>query len=257
MKKAVVVGMGRVGSALAHSLYSTRDIELIGVISSKRIPPCLNEVGIGVVDWKMVADSDVIFVAVRDDVLKNVSERISEYVSAGAFVCHTSGVYSESVLGCCKDCGAYVGVFHPIKPFVDFCESLNGVFWGISGDECVKEFLSDLIDRWGGKAIEVHSDRHALYHSALFLMCGLAGVLPSVGEKILIDAGLSEEDARNVSRDLFLRCAEVFSRKGKLSGPMHRGDRETLRLHREALANWAPEIEELYSKLLKFSEEFG
>ena len=88
-------------------------------------------------------------------------------------------------------------------------------------------------------------------------MCGLAGVLPSVGEKILIDAGLSEEDARNVSRDLFLRCAEVFSRKGKLSGPMHRGDRETLRLHREALANWAPEIEELYSKLLKFSEEFG
>jgi predicted short-subunit dehydrogenase-like oxidoreductase (DUF2520 family) len=76
-------------------------------------------------------------------------------------------------------------------------------------------------------------------------------VLLAMATRVLTSAGVSEEAARGALGTLLTAAAENVRAAGPsaaLTGPVARGDVETVRAHLEALAD-APEVLELYRAL--------
>jgi predicted short-subunit dehydrogenase-like oxidoreductase (DUF2520 family) len=224
----VVVGRGKVGKALHRA---GRAAGLGVVLTSHRVRPVSTR--------RALREAELIVLAVPDDAIAETAASIAEVAGARSIVVHCAGARSTDVLGACSARGLSVGVMHPLISFASArtSPSLRGATFVIAGDRAAVRRARAFCRALGGTPVTaaIHGAR---YHAAAALVANGATALASVGVDILAGLGLDRPTAARAIGSLLSSVAANVARVGvpeALTGPIVRGDADTVARHRQAL----------------------
>ncbi|MBV8542092.1 MAG: DUF2520 domain-containing protein [Pseudonocardiales bacterium] len=246
-----VVSAGRVGSVLGAALSGAGHV-VVGVSavsrsSLRRAEELLPGTPVLPPD-DVVRRSDLVLLAVPDDVLPDL---VSGLAVTGAFrtgqiAVHTNGARGVDVLAPAIAAGVLPLALHPAMTFTGRAEDLarlaaacvgvtvaDGTGWSV-GEALVLEM--------GAEPVRVPSRARPLYHAALAHGANHLATLVRDAVDALERAGVVP--AERLLGPLLEAALDNTLRHGDraLTGPVTRGDIDTLRLHLQALAQAAPEL---------------
>jgi predicted short-subunit dehydrogenase-like oxidoreductase (DUF2520 family) len=249
-----VVGAGRVGAVLAAALQAAgHDVVAVAgesAASRTRIETLLP--GVHVDKPSAVSRAcDLLLLTVPDDMLGNVVAMLSASgaIRPGQRVVHTSGKHGLAVLRPAADRGAEVLAMHPAMTFtgtdVDLAR-LPGCVYGVTATAATEQLARDLVADLGGSIVWVAEDRRALYHAGL--AHGANHLVTLVAQAMDLLRASGAEDPAGTLRPLLTAALDNALSYGSaaLTGPIVRGDVETVRAHLADIAVSAPETLESY-----------
>jgi predicted short-subunit dehydrogenase-like oxidoreductase (DUF2520 family) len=215
---ASVVGAGRVGTALAARLSESLPARLTG-----------RELEVGA--------ADLVVLCVPDRVVHEVAAAIP----AGPWIAHTSGARTLDAL----DPHARRFSLHPLQTFVSHRgpEQLDGAWAAVTGesDEALRAAfrLADLLRL---RPFELEDDARLVYHTAAVMAQSFLVALHTAAAELMEEAGAPPD----ALLPLMLRTME---NDFELTGPITRGDWETIERHLEVIRVRRPELEPMYRAL--------
>lgn len=204
---------------------------------------------------QLIKDSEVIFITTPDDTIPNIDQQISRFDLKNKSICHTSGSLKSFALSNAKKSGAFIYSIHPIFAFssknINFHE-LEKIYFSIEGDisnEASNMPVLTILKILGNKYFVRKSEDSASYHLANVFVSNLVLSLLEIGAEYFAQIGLSQEEALEAMAPLVKGNIENIFEKGfvdSLTGPIARGDVQTVKRHLEALQ---AEDRILYKKL--------
>jgi predicted short-subunit dehydrogenase-like oxidoreductase (DUF2520 family) len=251
MQRSVsVIGPGNWGSSLAHALV-VAGVRLEEVIvptgrSGRRYAAWARALPRTTLDRARL-EADVLWLCVPDAVtaqvtrrlVKRAVKRLGERPLEGQIVVHSSGVLSSTVLQEAARAGASVASVHPMMSFPTRTPvALEGILFGVEADASSRRILNAIVRRIGGRPFAVKTASKALYHaigmlSSPLLVSHLAAALQTAAL-----AGFTPPQARRLIEPIARATLDNFFLRGagkSFSGPIARGDVQTIRLHLQAL----------------------
>ncbi len=244
-----VVGAGRVGAVLAAALRAAGH-EVVAAAGESDASRGRIEALLPGVEMTKPSDaaraSDLLLLTVPDDMLPNVVTMLSASgaIHAGQVVVHTSGRHGLAVLEPARAVGARVIAMHPAMTFsgteIDL-PRLAGCVFGVTADEADRELTEALVADLGGRPMWVPEDRRTLYHAGL--AHGANHLVTLVAEAMEILSAAGAEDPAATLRPLLTAALDNALEHGDaaLTGPIVRGDVETVRAHLADLVANAPQ----------------
>ncbi len=201
------------------------DHEIVGVLSRSQSDswPSFN--------WdEALPEADLLLIAVSDDSISEVSERLAPHSQSIPVVAHMSGFVPLSALSPFHEDDIATGGFHPLQSLPDAergAAALTGAYVGIGGDPLAVDTLTHLATSLGMFPFELDDSSRPAYHAAAAAAANFVVTSLAVSADLFESAGI---DPR-VSRPLVERAvANVFSEGAwaSLTGPIARGDIETV-----------------------------
>lgn len=243
-----VVGAGRVGAVLAVSLREAgHEITAVaGESDASRIRIETLLPGVPVDKPTAVARScDLLLLTVPDDSLDNVVRMLvaSGAIRSGQYLVHTSGHHGLEVLRPALEIGAHGAAMHPAMTFtgteVDLGRLVGCVF-GVTCETAQRSMAADLVDDLGGTVVWVAEENRTLYHAALAHGANHLVTLVAQAMELLRTAG--SEDPAATLRPLLTAALDNALTYGDaaLTGPIVRGDVDTVRAHVSTLLTTSP-----------------
>ncbi len=243
-----VIGAGRVGAVLAAALRSAGHEVVTAAgesdASRGRIADLLP--GVGIDKPSAVARScDLLLLTVPDDMLDNLVSDLANSGSLrkGQYVVHSSGRHGLAILAPAIAVGARAIALHPAMTFtgtaVDL-ERLSGCVFGLTAETAERDVAAQLVADLGGRPMWVPESRRALYHAGL--AHGANHLVTLVSEAMEILAAAGADDPAATLRPLLTAALDNALDHGDaaLTGPIVRGDVNTVRAHLEGIAAEAP-----------------
>ena len=254
MIRVGVVGAGRVGAVVAAALqaagHQVTAVAGESAASRTRIETLLP--GVHVDKPTAVARScDLLLLTVPDDMLANVVTMLAAAgaIRPGQSVVHTSGKHGLAVLAPAADLGAHVLAMHPAMTFtgtdVDL-ERLDGCVYGVTAAPDTQALAETLVADLGGRMMRVDEDRRTLYHAGLAHGANHLVTLVAQAMDLLRESG--SDDPAGTLRPLLTAALDNALTYGDaaLTGPIVRGDVETVRAHVADIAATSPGTLESY-----------
>jgi len=206
-----VIGSGRVGAAVAARL---------------------RERGVGV-----EPDAGLVLICVPDDAIADVAAGIP----AGPWIAHVSGATSLAALE------PHVRRFslHPLQTFTRARgpEQLDGAWAAVTAEtdeaRAAGRWLAETV---GLRAFELDDAARPLYHAGAAMSSNYLVTLHEVASDLFRAAGAPPEA-------LVPLMQRTIENGFELTGPIERGDWETVEAHRSAIRAARPELEPLYDVL--------
>jgi predicted short-subunit dehydrogenase-like oxidoreductase (DUF2520 family) len=202
----------------------------------------------------VIRDADLLLIATPDDAVPAVASQIAELdaVRPHQVVLHFSGLLDRTALAVLESSGAGLGSFHPLQTIADpgsAAQRLTGACAGVEGDARAIETGEILARLLGMHPVRIAAGAKPLYHAAAVIAGNYPAVLAALAERLARAAGISPETAGRMYLPLLAGAAENLLAVGPgqaLTGPVRRGDLETLRRHLAALP---PDVQPLYRAL--------
>jgi predicted short-subunit dehydrogenase-like oxidoreductase (DUF2520 family) len=172
---------------------------------------------------------------------------------AAPFVGHVSGATPLSALVAAR---AETFGLHPLQTFAPPPASveLAGAGCAVSGSSPAALAVAvELARRLGMEPFEIDDEGRAAYHAAASIASNFLVTLQAAAERVAASAGLEAEEARSLLAPLVRRTVENWAALGPeraLTGPVARGDEDTVRAQRAAVEEAAPELLALFDALL-------
>ena len=189
---------------------------------------------------------DLILLAVADDALPAVIADLAT-MPLSATICHVSGRSGAALLDPLRAQGATTAAVHPAMTFTGDPAAevarMQGARFAITGaDAPAIAAARRLVALLGGVAVEVAEEHRALYHAALCHAANHLVTLIAGASDALVAAGVAEPGA--LLAPLVRAALDNSLDRGidALSGPLLRGDRQTIGNHLTALRAHAPEL---------------
>jgi predicted short-subunit dehydrogenase-like oxidoreductase (DUF2520 family) len=197
----------------------------------------------------------IVLVAVRDGQLDEALGEVGRApLAAGAVVLHASGSAEPVALAALRKAGHPCGTFHPLVPLADparAAERLRGAWIGIDGDAPATEVSQQLAAKLGAHTLRIPAGEKATYHAAAVIASNFPTVLAAVAVNLLGSIGMNERESWGAIRALMRGAVanlDTDAPARALTGPIARGDVETVQKHLAALAPHAA-TRELYAML--------
>ena len=251
-----IVGAGRVAQALGRLLIERGEpVVALAARSPDRAARAIRFMGPSV---EPVALGDLpgkasrIIIAVTDSAIPPIADALVAAGMTEGCVLHTSGASDASVLASLGRAGVACGVLHPLQTVPSperGRDSLVGATFGISGDEPAVSWAMSLVDRVAGTSLRVPREGFAAYHAAAALTGNGTAALVDAALELMAQAGIDRQAALRALAPLGrTSMANVFSvgPENALTGPVARGDLQTIQVHLAALADAAPSVSSLY-----------
>jgi predicted short-subunit dehydrogenase-like oxidoreductase (DUF2520 family) len=244
-----IIGPGNWGSSLAHALVANGVPLLEVVVNAARG----RSAGYGkraralplITLDRARLDADILWLCVPDAAIAQVTRRLVQQVAArgskleGQIVVHSSGALSGQVLERAARDGASVASVHPLMSFPTRTPvSLQGVPFGVEADAASRRILNAIVRRIGGRPFAVQGSSKVLYHVVGMLSSPLLVSHLVAAQQVAELAGFSTRQAQRLIEPIALATLENVFLQGSgksFSGPIARGDVETIRLHLRAL----------------------
>lgn len=256
------IGAGRVGTAFGAYLIDKGNA-LSGYYSqpneSAKKAASLTSSGYYSEMNKLVGDCDLIFITTPDTVIEavavsiaNQAEDLESNLEGKTFV-HMSGAHSSACLKSLEDLGAETGSLHPIQSIADVDtarEQLKTTVFSIEGTIGAVDLLKSLMEQMNNTYFVIKSEQKTLYHMAA---CTVSNYLVT-----LVDVGLSMYESIGIDREVGYKALYPLIRgtvenlkhmdtKEALTGPIARGDVNTVKAHLDAVSD--EQIEDFYRYL--------
>jgi predicted short-subunit dehydrogenase-like oxidoreductase (DUF2520 family) len=212
VKSMNVIGRGRVGSAIAARLEE-RGVEL-------------REDG-----------AELALLCVPDTAIRDVAQGLSP----GAWIAHVSGATPLSAL----DPHERRFSLHPLQTFTRARgpEQLDGAWAAVTAEtEEARELAFELARLLGLEPFELEDADRPLYHAGAVVASNYLVALYEAAAGLVAAAGAPPEALEPLMR-------RTIENGFELTGPIERGDWETIEAHREAIRRARPDLEPLYDVL--------
>jgi predicted short-subunit dehydrogenase-like oxidoreductase (DUF2520 family) len=247
-----IAGAGRVAQAIAKILHQKG--ESVVAIASRtlkqaRAAAAFISDDVGAVAYEQL-DAPRILIAVPDDAIQDVAARIG---GAPAVALHTSGARGVDALESLRRRGAACGSVHPLQTIAtaeDGVQALYGAAFAVSGDATAICWAKQIVTYVHGRVLEIAEGSRPLYHAAAVMASNYLVTMLDAAETLMVAAGAAPADALDAlaplvraSIDNALQCGPAAA----LTGPVERGDSNTVAAHLEALKNVPEHIRLLYS----------
>ena len=270
-----IIGMGRLGTALAIALSKNR--YSISTLVSRR-PRTLKKAArlldadvrlLVAKDIKQLQSSDITLITTPDDQLPLVVAGLSKMKSnARSVALHTSGALSSQALSQLKSKGWNIGSVHPLISVSGFKATTNafeGAFWCVEGDRKALSAARQLVRDLNGHSFSIKAEVKSLYHAAAVMGSGNVTALFDVAIDMLSRCGLTKREARKILLPLLKSTVENLTFRSPaeaLTGTFSRGDIGTVERHLAALStshlDMAKSVYRLLGlKSLSLAEEHG
>lgn len=247
-----VVGSGRVARALALGLgaHSAAPPLLYGRSPAGRDAAVAQVArATAVARYDILAEAcDLIVIAVSDDAIEPVVAELCRALPEGRspFIFHVSGRSGVAILEPLRAKGAITAAIHPVMTFTgdpsNEVSRMAGARFAVTGSSAEADARAGQVVRLlGGVAIAISEGHRSLYHAALCHAANHLVTLLSGSSRALAAAGV--EEPRALLAPLVRAALENSLAHGfaALSGPLLRGDSETIRNHLDALDDYCPE----------------
>ncbi len=244
-----VVGAGRVGAVLGAALRAAgAEITAVAAESdASRARAAVLLPGVTTAKPTAVARScDLLLLTVPDDMLENVVVQLSASgaLRPGQYVAHTSGRHGLAVLRAAREVGARPLALHPAMTFTGTpldLDRLPGCAFGVTTDaEDTAGLAQLLVDAVDGRLVSVPEDKRSLYHAGLAHGANHLVTLVTQAMDLLRESGAADPAA--TLRPLLTAALDNALTMGDaaLTGPIVRGDVETVRAHLDVMARTQP-----------------
>jgi predicted short-subunit dehydrogenase-like oxidoreductase (DUF2520 family) len=255
-----IIGTGRLGTSLGRALARKgygiawlADRNPAAARTSRRIV----RRGKATADVAKAADkASVIFLCVPDEEIPRLALRLARSIKdvKGKFFFQTSGILSSQALAALRARGAACASFHPVQSFArndSPPRRYQKIFIGLEGDSLALKLAKKIAIRLGARTLRVRPEDKIFYHAACSLASNLFVPLFNEACLLLEHIGFGTRAATRILYPLVegtLQNVKLFDRTAALTGPLSRGDVETVRLHLRALRPH-PAAREIYRAL--------
>lgn len=264
-----VIGTGAVGSSLIKQL-SNAGYEIKSIISRQPAKDIHNRLG---VDFPIIRIDEItgenigkiLFICTPDGFISKTTETLSmlDIHWQGRVVTHCSGFHASNVLKTLKNKGVSVAAFHPIQTFVERTGSgsFEDIYISVEGDELALGILMSISLNLHAKPILLNRHQKQILHIAAVFMSNYVVTLGGIANR-LIKENIEGADFQMLFPLLrqTINHLEELKPAQSLSGPLARGDIETVKKHLESLKN-EENIGKVYRLLgkqtLKIAEQSG
>lgn len=213
---------------------------------------------------KAAGGADIIFITTPDSAIAPTCRKLAESgaIGRGALVVHMSGAHSLEPLDSARSAGAYRAVIHPLQsvPSMELgVENIPGSYFRLESDEGGIESARQIVEALGGKELRMQgwtSDEYsaALYHAGAVAVSNFFVALVHYGLGFYESLGAERAEALKAVLPLIkgtLKNIETAGIPDALTGPIVRGDVETVERHIEAMKERAPQLIPLYRELAR------
>ena len=260
-----IAGAGNLGTALAvalreagyriesvvarsrgNSLARTRRL---AKLTGARTVVSSDEVKAGIL-WLCVPDAEIARAAVS---------LADGFRGRGKIALHSSGALGSEILEPLRKRGAAVASVHPLMTFVRGSRpSLAGVSFAIEGDPAAMRAARRIVRDLGGEPHAISRNQKTAYHAWGTFASPLLTALLATTEEVAALAGVSKKAARQRMLPILLQTIKnygAFGAAAGFSGPIIRGDVETVRRHLKVLRA-APVLRRVYVALARAALEY-
>ncbi len=263
-----IIGSGRVARALALGFapHSEKGVRLWARSHGKAVTAAEDAGAVAVSEMIEVARGcDLVAIAVADDALTTVIADLAKTmpVAATAFVFHVSGGSGASVLDPLRSTEVLTAAIHPAMTFtgdpVGEVRRMADARFAVTGSspEATGQ-ARHIVGLLRGIAVDVSEERRPLYHAALCHASNHLVTLMAGASHALARAGIDEPAA--LLAPLVRAALENSLERGfaALSGPILRGDDQTVYAHLDALQTWDADLLPAYRAMaLATLDELG
>jgi predicted short-subunit dehydrogenase-like oxidoreductase (DUF2520 family) len=258
-----ILGAGRMGQGFALALGEAgHRVTLISRSSHPVIPPLRLHSG---TREKALRDVSVVVLAVPDSAIASLAGELAAQggVTPRHVVLHLSGLRGREALDALASTGAALGSLHPLQTISDPATAaarFTGAYAGVEGDDRAVAAGDALARSLGMVPVRIPAGAKPAYHAGAAFAANYTTALVAVAERLALGAGIAPDVARRLYLPL-IRGAAANLEAGPaaaLTGPVRRGDVETVAAHLAALG---PEDRKLYVLLareaLRLAREAG
>ncbi|HEY8562916.1 MAG TPA: DUF2520 domain-containing protein [Pyrinomonadaceae bacterium] len=262
MRKISIIGVGRVGGALALAL--SREGYVIENLIVRNPETASKIVGLLAGSPRVVRleaitgiSSDIVFIATQDSEIAGVAESLAgKLKTALPPVLHMSGALSSEALNRLREKGVPTGSLHPLVSLSDArlgAARFAGAFFCVEGEPAAVAAAAKVVAALGGKSFTIATEYKTLYHAAAVTSAGHFVALVDVAVEMLARCGLSAARAQEILLPLIKSTVENLEAQTPaeaLTGTFARADVETFEKHLAALdREVSAEAREIYLQL--------
>lgn len=253
-EKIGIIGVGRLGYHLAIMLKEAEyPISAVIDINTYKAIKCMNECNAQVSSDSLTDignDVTLLFICVQDDLISNIADNLAdnENLNKNLVIAHTSGLYTSEILNIINKKNIHLCSFHPCFSFTTGDNYLpEDIYYAIEGDDTGYERLETVAETLGGRPFRINKKDKEIYHTA----CSMASNF-LVGLMKIVDRFL-KNSSKNIESEflwpLVQGTLENIKSKGieeALTGPVTRGDVNTVETHLLRLKSYDKSVMDLY-----------
>lgn len=254
------IGCGKLGRQMAYMLAHKHLIASLTICNNNKKSSCnsIQAIGYGqaVGHINELPQADVYWLAVPDQQISTVIDQllVQNPPRVNSLIIHSSGALPASIMNAARSQQCRLASLHPMKSFSTLSKNdnaLKGVFCALEGDNealtDIQQWLTPLELHW----LNIDSQHKTAYHAAgVFASNYLISVAEAANQQ-LQQAGLEPALAIKVITQLMQNTLNNLSNSGclkaSLTGPLQRGDIDTIERHLEQLSSL--EQKQLYANL--------
>ena len=258
-----VIGTGRVGSVLGAALdRAGHQVVAVSAVSGRSLDLARRMLPGAAVERPLdvLAAADLVLLTVPDDVLPGLVSGLAatDAPLAGRLLAHASGRHGIGVLDPATRQGALPLAMHPVMTFTgrpDDLDRLAGVSFGVTAPEPLRPAAEALVIEMGGEPVFIEEEARGLYHAGLASAANHLVALVAQSADLLRAAGVAEPARMlgpllSAALDNALRLGDAG-----LTGPVARGDADTVAEHVQALRHTSPEALRAYVALARLTAD--
>jgi predicted short-subunit dehydrogenase-like oxidoreductase (DUF2520 family) len=267
-RTVAIIGAGRVGSAVGFLLnkagYTITAVVNRSLESAEKASAFIGT-GEPTADLAAASKAGIILIATPDRAIREVCERIAAGgLKAGSIVIHTSGAHTLDLLSAAEARAAHRAVLHPLQSLASReqgVKTLPGSYFRIEADPAALAPAKEIVKALGGVELAMpkwsqDNDSAALYHAGAVAVSNYFVTLIDYGLKFYQALGADKKEALSAVLPLIrgtLSNIETLGIPDALTGPIMRGDIETIRGHLTAMKKRTPELLGLYKELARYT----
>ena len=263
-KSVAIVGLGRVGTALAV-LLSRQGFSGLRVCDHN---PAKVKALQGWIDGPItvcsspaeaVVGAELVFLAVQDRYISEIADGLAESDQsmdmAGCFFAHLSGSLTSAVLQPLAVLDAITFSLHPLQSLTDVAGAVQvmaGSYFAFEGDDRAFPVSESVVAAMGGNLVRLAATDKVLYHAAAVVSSNFFIALEEMAITMMTGIGVDHDTARRMLLPLIRGSFENLERVSPaeaLTGPIVRGDDQTVAAHLTILQEKFPDYISAYRLL--------
>lgn len=259
--KISIIGAGKVGTTLAYLLkqagYSIGGMSCRREEAARRAAeficggiPCRD-------NGEAVGDSDIILITTPDQAIGPAARQLAgaRIDWKGRIAYHCSGCLSSDVLSPLAEVGSAIGSLHPLHTFAQPAQTVSrwkGCYFFIEGDARARQVALEMVAAIGGKGMVISPQQKPLYHASATMASNYLVSLIWLSLLLWEKIGIPFSEGISALMPLIKGTIEDVEKLGvasALTGPVVRGDLQTVKTHLQSLREADRMAWQLYRKL--------
>lgn len=254
------IGAGKVGTSLGI-FFKNNGLSLSGYFSrseaSSQNAADLTESCLFSDISALIKASNLVLITTGDDQISSVVNQIAQLscLTENHTLIHTSGALSTDLFDPIKAIGCGLCSLHPIMSFSDIinaAQNLSSTVFTLEGNKKGLADVEKILEITENPYFIINKEHKVLYHAAACILSNYLVTLMNSGFGLLKATGIAEDQITKAFMPLITATLGNIENSGTvnaLTGPLVRGDENTITAHVQAIKTQTPEFLPLYQTM--------